>query len=171
MEVKRRTENARRAEPCEQCDSGGIAPLAGLVVMVSLAWGPAFAADVPSPVPVAPNRSGVQMHESASSLDVRVRRLTKALNLDVTQQGQLRAVLMKQEDQVRQAWSDTTVPSSYRVLATRIISDQTADRIRALLNDQQKKKYNPPRLAPPSHAAGSPDVENWLSAMSQGPKP
>jgi hypothetical protein len=106
------------------------------------------------------------MHVSASSLDLRVKRLAKALKLDASQQAQLRVVLMKQEEQVRLAWSDTSVPSSYRVLATRIISDQTADRIRALLNDEQKKRYNPPRLAPPPHAAGSPGVENWLNGLS-----
>jgi Spy/CpxP family protein refolding chaperone len=110
-------------------------------------------------------RTGVQMHESASSLDLRVRRLAKALDLNPAQQTQLRAVLLKQEAQVKEAWSDTSVPSSYRVLATRIISDQTADRIRALLNDEQRKKYNPPRLAPTSHGPPGTDVERWLSAM------
>jgi uncharacterized coiled-coil protein SlyX len=109
------------------------------------------------------------MHESAASLDVRVARLSRALNLDAAQQAQLRGVLMEQEKQVQQAWSDTSVPPAYRVLATRVISDQTADRIRALLNDEQKKKYNPPRLAPPPHAAGEPGVEQWLNTSSAKP--
>lgn len=139
------------------------------IVAMSLAWGAVSAADAAPPVPASSMRAGVQMHQSVSSLDVRVKRLTKALTLDASQQAQLRAVLMKQEEQVQQAWNDTSVPASYRVLATRIISDQTADRIRAFLNDQQKKKYNPPRLAPPPHAPGTESVENWLSARSSKP--
>lgn len=145
-------ENARRGRPRGPRGPEkvrGLAYRAGFLIAMNLAWGAAIAADAVASVPVAPMHAGLQMHESASSLDVRVRRLARALDLSPPQQEQLRSILLKQEDQVRQAWADNSVPSSYRVLATRVISDQTADRIRAILNDEQKKKYNPPRLVPP----------------------
>jgi hypothetical protein len=55
------------------------------------------------------------------------------------------------------------VPPPNRVAATQAIGDKTADRIRALLNDEQKKKYNAPRQ-PRDTAAGArgPSVEDWM---------
>ena len=98
-----------------------------------------------------------------TSLDDRVKALTRALDLDAKQQSELRKVLEGQREQVMRVWSDTSVPAAYRVSATQTISDQTADQIRALLNEEQRKKYNPPR--PPHEAtAGSarPSVEDWM---------
>jgi hypothetical protein len=49
------------------------------------------------------------------------------------------------------------------VSATQSIGDKTADQIRALLNEEQRKKYNPPK---PSHEAStgpSPGVEEWMN--------
>ena len=105
-------------------------------------------------------------HHRGSSLDDRVRTLSKALDLDARQQSELRKVLEGQREQVKRVWDDTSVPAGYRVSATQAISDNTADRIRALLNDEQKKKYNPPK--PPREAASGsdrPSVETWMNAV------
>jgi len=55
-----------------------------------------------------------------------------------------------------------------RISATRAIEDNTADQIRALLSDEQKKKYNPSR---PPHKMGpgvdEPSVEDWMKATQQ----
>jgi hypothetical protein len=102
-------------------------------------------------------------HHNRPSLEERAETLSQALGLDATQQSELRKVLEGQREQVRRIWSDASVPAAYRVSATQAISDKTADQIRALLNDEQKKKYNPPR--PPHEAAESsakPSVETWL---------
>jgi len=42
-------------------------------------------------------------------------------------------------------WNDTSLAAANRVSATRIISDRTADRIRAILTEEQKAKYNKAR--------------------------
>lgn len=106
-------------------------------------------------------------HHRGSRLDDRVRTLSKALDLDARQQSELRKVLEGQREQVRRVWDDPSLPAPYRISATQAISDNTADRIRALLNDEQKKKYNPPR--PPREATGSdgPSVEEWMDAVKR----
>jgi len=97
----------------------------------------------------------------AHGLADRVTVLSKALELDAGQQLELRKILQRQREQVMKVWSDTSVAPAHRVVATQAIGDKTTDQIRALLNDEQKKRYNPPRQA--HEAAGSStSVEDWL---------
>ena len=111
-------------------------------------------------------RPDVSRHAAHAGMDDRVQRLSKALDLDARQQGELRKVLEAQREQVRRAWSDTSVPAAYRVGATQAISDKTADRIRALLNDGQRQKYNPPKPPHESLAnSAKPSVEDWMNAV------
>ncbi len=100
----------------------------------------------------APARQ-VPRHHNHSGLEERVKAFSKALDLDARQQAELKKVLESQREQIRRVWSDGSVPPDQRASATRAISYQTADRIRALLNEEQRKKYSPPR--PPQEAAGS----------------
>ena len=104
-------------------------------------------------------------HHGGSGLDDRVRALSIALDLDAKQQSELKKVIEGQREQVRKVWNESSVPAAYRVSATQAISDQTADQIRALLNEEQRKKYNPPKL--PHEAAdgsASPSVESWMKS-------
>lgn len=107
----------------------------------------------------------VSRHRNGAGLEERIRTLSKALDLDARQQNKLRNVLESQREQIRRVWRDRSVPAAQRVSATRAINDQTGDRIRALLNEEQRKKYNPAR---PLHevAAGSTQrsVEDWMNA-------
>ena len=105
-------------------------------------------------------------HHAAAGqgIEDRVKLLTKELDLDVKQQAQLRKLLEAQREQVMKVWADTTLAAANRVAATRAISDGTADQIRAMLNEEQKKKYN--LAKPPRDAAGGaarPDVEDWMN--------
>jgi hypothetical protein len=104
-------------------------------------------------------------HHNGANLEDRVNALTRALDLDAKQQSELRRVLLGQREQIRRVWDDVSVPAAYRVIATQSISDRTADQIRSLLNEEQKKKYKPPR---PEHGAATdaaqPNVENWMKA-------
>jgi hypothetical protein len=104
-------------------------------------------------------------HRSRPGLEDRVRTLSHALDLDARQQSELRKALVSQREEVRRIWGDASMPAANRISATRAISDKTEDRIRALLNDEQKNKYNPPRQ-PREAAADSaePTVEDWMNA-------
>jgi len=107
----------------------------------------------------------VQKQPVRGSLDDRVRALSRALDLDETQQSTLKKVLEGQREQVMKVWSDSSVPAAYRISATQAISDRTADHIRALLNEEQKKKYNPPKQSH-QEATGTNklSVEQWMDA-------
>lgn len=105
-----------------------------------------------------------------TTLEERIRIFSKALDLDAKQQVGLRKVLQTQREEIRKIWEDPSVPAAYRIVATQAVSDQTADRIRALLNDEQKKKYNPPRQSrPAAEPSSSSGVEAWMSVAN--PKP
>jgi hypothetical protein len=105
----------------------------------------------------------VNMHTTAAgSLDHRIKVLTKALDLDARQQAELRKILERQRDTVRKIWSDGSLMPSERGPATHAVGDRTADDIRAILNDEQRAKYNPPK--PPASDSGAPDVEGWMKA-------
>jgi hypothetical protein len=98
---------------------------------------------------------------TAGTLDHRVAVLSKALDLDARQQRELWKIFASQREAVKKIWSDPALLAAERVPATRAAEERTADAIRAILTDEQKKKYNPPRPAPPS---GRPDVGAWMDA-------
>jgi len=97
-----------------------------------------------------------------SGLESRVATLTRALGLDVKQQAALRAVLLDQRRHVQQIWSDESVSAADRIAATRKVSMLTADRIRAMLNEEQRKKYDPPPQKHPDDTIGRVHMEDWM---------
>jgi hypothetical protein len=117
------------------------------------------------PLPDRPYGRPQAVRPHGQSLDYRVKLLATELGLDAGQQVQVRKVLEDQRQQMKALWADTGMPAGQRVNATRAISDRTADRIRALLNEEQRKKYiaeRKPRAA--GDDAGKPDVEHWMDA-------
>jgi len=106
-----------------------------------------------------PRRAGV---------DSRLRLLTAELKLDTKQQAQVRHILEDQRALTLKAWSDESVPSAVRVKTTQTISEQTADRIRAVLNDKQREKYIkpiPPEARPATTTSAN--VENYIDATQR----
>ena len=112
----------------------------------------------------APRSPRSHQHEH-TTLDGRVAIYARALGLDANQQLQLRDLLVWQRDQVQRVWNDATLTAAMRIHATGAIGDATADRIRAMLTEEQRKRYNPPRPPRDSVAhAEAPDVESWMKA-------
>ena len=137
---------------------------------LSLACGLLMAAPLMSADPPPASQTPAAHRPPAESpLDRRVATLSKALDLNAEQQSMLRAALEQQRAEIERVWNDPSVPAAYRVGATRAITDRTADRIRAFLNDEQKKKYNPPPRQE-QNAATSTDVEAWMKATRARPK-
>jgi hypothetical protein len=137
-----------------------------ILLFTSACLGAAQAADEGQSVAdTVPSRAMPRHAAAGSGLDARVRTLSKFLDLDAAQQSELRKVLENQREQVRKLWNDSTVAPANRISATRAISDNTADQIRALLNEEQRKKYNPPRQPHPAGAdADKRSVEEWMNA-------
>jgi hypothetical protein len=113
-----------------------------------------------APVP----QDTARRRKRGSPLDRRVMLLAKELGLDATQRAQVKKVLEGQREQVARVWNDGSIPAARRVSATQAIGDQTADRIRALLNDEQRKKYIKPRQRDAAVGTAGGDVESWMNA-------
>jgi len=118
-----------------------------------------------APAADAPRTEAPRRHPlrraAGHSLEDRVQVLTKGLDLDPTQQAALRRLLESQREQIRQVWADRSTASDH-VGAIRAILDRTGDRIRTMLNDEQRKRYI---LARPQRGKESPaqgDVEHWM---------
>jgi len=101
--------------------------------------------------------------QAAAAIDERVKLLAAELKLDATQQNGVRQVLTDEREQTRRVWADTSVPAALRIKSTQDISDRTAERIRALLNDEQRKKYIKPRPGGASPASSSDDLEKYMN--------
>jgi hypothetical protein len=133
----------------------------GLMFCISLPASSARAAidiDATAHPPLAARHGGV------TALEERIKAFSTALNLDAAQQTQLRKILIEQLVAVRKIWSDKFLLPAERVPATRAANARAGDEIRAILNDEQKKKYNPAPPSAPPEQGDKRSVEQWLEA-------
>jgi hypothetical protein len=96
----------------------------------------------------------------AQVIDANVHRLARGLKLDQEQQARLREILVDQYAQMMKLRTGSA-PGTDRAGAVRAIVDRTRERIREMLNDEQKKQYatDVPREVT---AATRADLEHWL---------
>ena len=111
--------------------SGRVRAVWGGFLCAVLVAGTAYAQDSH---PVRPRPARVD------ALEQRVQLLTHELALTDTQQEAVRQILRGQREAVRQIWQDPQISPAERAPAVRLMGERTADRIRAVLNDEQKKK-------------------------------
>lgn len=107
--------------------------------------------------PAPPQRSFYRR----STSDERVKRFAKALHLDETQQVGLKKVLEHQQVQTRQIQLDQSLSGTDRISRIRDLQRDTVSQIRALLNEEQKKKYDPLNHASETKSSDS-YVNDWL---------
>jgi hypothetical protein len=149
---------------CAACraDAGTAAPAASEAASVA----PAPEATVR---PEAPNADSPKAkvhrpptHRTADQgIDESVRSMTRSLELDSAQQAKLRQILLDQRRQAVKLRSDNSELGADRVGATRALVDQTKAKIRAMLNDEQRKKYSvdvPRDQTAPAQA----DLQHWM---------
>src|ERR1700722_6032459 len=137
----------------------GLAFCTGLVLAAGCIGAP-HAAE-PAPVHQPTNRA------SESRLEDRVKMLAKALDLDASQQSQLRKILIGQREAVRKIWRDPSLSPAERAPATRAANERTGDEIREILNDEQKQKYNTTVPAAAADTGDKRSVEQWLATQSR----
>jgi Spy/CpxP family protein refolding chaperone len=145
---------------------------AGRLVALVLAAGtlaPAQGSDAAGAAPAAASSATRQLrhHAPPRALGDRVQLMAKELDLDPAQQAQLKTILQAQRAEVASVWSDASVPAAVRVGATRVIAERTADKIRAMLNDEQRRKYIKAR--PHDAPVGAPggDVQKWMNSAQR----
>jgi uncharacterized membrane-anchored protein YhcB (DUF1043 family) len=137
------------------------AALAGCCILVS---GAASGAEVLTATDNGTGARAASRTRAVGTIDTRVRVLARALQLDPQQQAQLRAVLDNQRQAVVKIWADPALLAAERAPATRAVEQRTADEIRALLTDEQKRRYN--SAASLDSKSAPPDVEAWMRRQS-----
>jgi hypothetical protein len=114
------------------------------------------------PAPRARVRAGGSMQHRADAL-------AKALELSARQRTSLMTILEDQRQAVTKIWSDPALLPAERTPATRAVEERTADQIRGILSEEQKKLYNPPK--PQATEPPPPDVEGWMQKQAQARQP
>jgi hypothetical protein len=126
---------------------------------------PAQAAVRPGNGHAAPHGRRPARRSPDAVLDERVAALGKALDLDAGQKAELRRILLVRRDQLRQVWNDPDRSSADRIGASQSINERTEDRIRSILNEEQRRQYiaSKPAGAPgerPEHG-----LDYWMDQM------
>ena len=102
---------------------------------------------------------------TGGTLQHRVDVLSKALQLDARQRTELLAILERQRQAVSKIWSDPAMLPAERTPATMALQERTANQIRAILSEEQKKLYNPPK--PQGAETPPPNVEEWMRKQTR----
>jgi len=100
----------------------------------------------------------------SAPLDNRVQLMAKELDLDANQQARLKSILLAHRAEVTKAWNDPSVPAAVRIATTQAVSEKTAERIRAVLNDEQRAKYAKAHQRDARVGAPGGDVQKWMHA-------
>lgn len=101
-----------------------------------------------------------------ATLDDRVKALAKALDLTDKQQVAVKNILEQRQQEVLRIRNDESIPGNQRIDRLRALQDQTVYRIRAVLNDEQKKKYDPLAVRRVGPSPDEKTVEDWLKATT-----
>jgi hypothetical protein len=111
--------------------------------------------------PASP-QPGIRRHYRKSSIDDVVRRLAKSLDLTPVQQSAVKTILEQRMQETLRIRRDSSLSGSERISHFRALQEHTVERIRAVLNEEQRKKYDP-LAARKVKPAQSPNVEEWLN--------
>jgi Spy/CpxP family protein refolding chaperone len=112
-----------------------------------------------APGSVAPKQTRRQSNRS--TIDERASRFARNLDLTEAQQASVKKILEQQRQEILRIRNDPSIAGSAGIDRVRALQEKTVERIRAVLNEEQKKKYDPlaPRKIPPTP---QPSVEDWL---------
>ncbi len=140
--------------------------LAGLLLLAAtcVGGGPGVFAQEHPPEGVAPTAAPAPTARAAPAPDHRARDLIQRLELTESQQRALAKVLANEHEQLRKLWQQSNAAPELRASATRGIHDKTEGQIRALLTDEQRKKYLVHREGEPLDASGRSKEDDWFNA-------
>lgn len=122
---------------------------------------------VAEPPPVQVTRPQAAHRHGRQGPEARFQALVRGLNLDAAQQEKVRQALQAQHEAIRRLSSAPADPGTSRAVAIHAITNRTMERIRAVLNDDQRKLYSQPMPRDYSPGRGKPGVEEWLSGMKR----
>jgi hypothetical protein len=115
--------------------------------------------------PSVPRSAQPDGHLAHTALERRLQVLSKELNLSDVQRKQVREILTAQRTRVHQIWTDPAIDPNERAPATKAAAERSGDAIRALLTEEQKKKYNQVKPDLPVEPGSQRSVEEWIHQM------
>ena len=120
----------------------------------------------------SPATSGAHTQRARSiyprhTIDDRVKELTKALDLNETQQSGVKTVLERQVVQIRRIQFDPGLSGADRNGRFRALQQDTVLRIRALLDEEQKKKFDPLNHGTQNTSPSQSYVDQWMKHHQQ----
>jgi hypothetical protein len=100
------------------------------------------------------------------TLDERIKTLAKNLDLSQAQQLAVKEILEERRQEILQLRVDPSLTGADRIARFRALQTETVEEIRSVLNEEQKKKYDPlaPRKIPPGSHERS--VEDWIDSTT-----
>jgi hypothetical protein len=101
------------------------------------------------------------------TIDDQVKRFTESLDLSETQQSEIRKILEFRQVQIRRIRLDESLSGDERISRLRGLQDSTVAQVRAVLSDEQKKKYDPLAVRQAQKSSPQPSVEDWMKAAAK----
>lgn len=120
-----------------------------------------------TPTPAKPTHST----RRRSTLDDRVKAFANALDLTEPQQAAVKRILQQRQEETLRLRQDGSISGEERIGRLRALQDQTVLRIRAVLNDDQKKKYDPLAVRERTPPQDQKSIEDWLKETTPKPAP
>ncbi len=113
------------------------------ILVAGLAAGSAYAQDTTQAPPPDQQAATAQGHgrHRAPDPDKQAAHMAKKLNLSADQQNQIKPILADRQQQMQGLWQDQSLTRQDRRDKMKSIHDDTNAKIEAILNDQQKQKY------------------------------
>ena len=100
------------------------------------------------------------------NIDDRVKVLARNLDLNETQQAAVKKILEQRQQETLRIRRDPSISGATRIEQFRALQDTTVQRIRAVLNEEQKKKYDPLAVRRVLPAPEQRSVEDWLKVTT-----
>lgn len=112
-----------------------------LAIGISLTFAPAMLAQQPTSQLAEPPKGAAQGH-SLPDVEDQLKVLTEKLNLTSAQQAKVRPIMQELHDATQKIMQDESMPQEERLSKIRPRRYAADKRIRAILNDDQKKKLD-----------------------------
>ena len=101
------------------------------------------------------------------TIDDQVKRFAESMDLSETQQSEVKKILEFQQVQTRRIRLDGSLSGAEKISRLRVLQDSTVAWIRAVLDDEQKKKYDPLAVRQAQKSSPQPSVEDWMKAAAK----
>jgi len=92
--------------------------------------------------------------------------LARSLDLNEAQRAAVKKILEQRQQETLRIRQDPSISGGARIERFRALQDNTVERIRAVLNEEQKKKYDPLAVRGMQPAPQQRSVEDWLKVTT-----